>query len=71
MQQSHVSSKKAVLRPRKYTVSIAIPSGILDTAPTQELKTVLAGQVSMKRRYSFIFHIDLMAILDWKTACYL
>lgn len=48
MQQSHVSSKKAVLRPRKYTVSIAIPSGILDTAPTQELKTVLAGQVSIE-----------------------
>jgi hypothetical protein len=47
MQQSHVSSKKVILRPRKYTVSLAIPSGILDTAPTQELKTVLAGQVSI------------------------
>ncbi|KAH8551298.1 putative RNA methyltransferase [Umbelopsis sp. PMI_123] len=64
MQQSHVSSKKVILRPRKYTVSLAIPSGILDTAPTQELKTVLAGQIG---RMLAIYNVDEVIIYDEKA----
>lgn len=33
-------------KPRKYTTSIAIPSSIIDSAPTIEMKTILAGQVN-------------------------
>ncbi|CDH60171.1 ci114 protein [Lichtheimia corymbifera JMRC:FSU:9682] len=43
-QQAKPVSKRQ-LKPRKYTVSLAIPASILDTAPTLEMKTLLAGQI--------------------------
>ncbi|KAM3582697.1 hypothetical protein VKS41_005338 [Umbelopsis sp. WA50703] len=64
LQQSYTASKKNVLRPRKYTVSIAIPAGILDTAPTQELKTVLAGQIG---RVLALYNVDEVIIYDEKA----
>ncbi|GAB5586871.1 hypothetical protein Unana1_01771 [Umbelopsis nana] len=64
LQQSHAAGRKVVLRPRKYTVSLAIPSGILDTAPTQELKTVLAGQIG---RILAIYNVDEVIIYDEKA----
>ncbi|KAI9315623.1 putative RNA methyltransferase [Dichotomocladium elegans] len=51
-------------RPRKYTVSIAIPAGILDTAATLELKTILAGQVG---RLLAIHNVDEIIIYNDKT----
>ena len=39
------SEKKIVERPRKYTITVAIPASVVDGAPTLEMKTILAGQV--------------------------
>ncbi|RCH98741.1 hypothetical protein CU098_011970, partial [Rhizopus stolonifer] len=38
--------KKSIItdKARKYTVTVAIPSSVIDNAPTLELKTLLAGQ---------------------------
>lgn len=48
MPTQDVKKAKDILscKPRKYTVSLAIPSSIIDSAPTIEMKTILAGQVS-------------------------
>jgi predicted SPOUT superfamily RNA methylase MTH1 len=32
-------------KAREYTTSVAIPSSIIESAPTLEMKTILAGQV--------------------------
>ncbi|KAL9544609.1 hypothetical protein MBANPS3_007534 [Mucor bainieri] len=50
-------------RPRKYTTSIAIPSSIIDSAPTIEMKTILAGQIA---RALVIFSVDEIVIYEDK-----
>lgn len=47
MPTQDVKKSKEILscKPRKYTTSLAIPSSIIDSAPTIEMKTILAGQV--------------------------
>ena len=47
MPTQNVKKAKDILscKPRKYTTSLAIPSSIMDSAPTIEMKTILAGQV--------------------------
>lgn len=46
---------------RKYTVSIAVPGGIIANAQTLELKTSLAGQIA---RAAAIFNVDEIVIFD-------
>lgn len=46
---------------RKYTVSIALPSSIVDNAQSQELKTYLVGQVA---RAAVIFQVDEIVVFD-------
>jgi len=46
----HVQQKKITSQPntkKLYTVSIALPGSIIDNAQTIELKTYLAGQVTL------------------------
>lgn len=62
----HVDTSKpsALAKPtggRKYTVSIAIPGGIIANAQTLELKTALAGQIA---RAAAIFNVDEIVIFD-------
>ncbi|KAI8990180.1 putative RNA methyltransferase, partial [Pilobolus umbonatus] len=49
---------------RKYTVSVAIPSSIIDHAPTIEMKTILAGQIG---RILSIYAIDEVVIYEDKV----
>ncbi|KAI9015801.1 putative RNA methyltransferase [Phycomyces nitens] len=49
--------------PRSYTVSLAIPSSIIDGAPTLEMKTILAGQIA---RSLVIFNVDEIVIYQDK-----
>ncbi|KAF7732869.1 hypothetical protein EC973_000145 [Apophysomyces ossiformis] len=51
--------------PRLYTVSVAIPSSILESAPSLELKTILAGQIA---RALVIFNVDEIVIYEDKPA---
>lgn len=44
-------------KPRKYTVTVAIPGSIIDLAPTLELKTILAGQVRRIKSESVIINL--------------
>ncbi|KAG2236739.1 hypothetical protein INT48_000737 [Thamnidium elegans] len=48
MPTQDVKKSKEILscKPRKYTTSLAIPSSIIDSAPTIEMKTILAGQIN-------------------------
>lgn len=58
------SKPSALARPtggRKYTVSIAVPGGIILNAQTLELKTALAGQIA---RAAAIFNVDEIVIFD-------
>ncbi|KAI7861757.1 putative RNA methyltransferase [Spinellus fusiger] len=50
--------------PRTYTVSIAIPSSIIDSAPTLEMKTILAGQLA---RSLVLFNVDEVVIYQDKV----
>ncbi|KAI8638722.1 putative RNA methyltransferase-domain-containing protein [Parasitella parasitica] len=50
-------------KPRKYTTSIAIPSSIIDSASTIEMKTILAGQIA---RALVIFSVDEIIIYEDK-----
>ncbi|KAG0170081.1 hypothetical protein DFQ28_002515 [Apophysomyces sp. BC1034] len=49
--------------PRSYTVSVAIPSSILESAPSLELKTILAGQIA---RALVIFNVDEIVVYEDK-----
>lgn len=49
------------LKGRKYTVSVALPSSILENAQSPELRTYLAGQVA---RALVIFNIDEVVIFN-------
>lgn len=65
-QRLHVDTSKpsALAKPtggRKYTVSIAVPGGIVLNAQTLELKTALAGQIA---RAAAIFNVDEIVIFD-------
>ncbi|KAI7903645.1 putative RNA methyltransferase [Cokeromyces recurvatus] len=51
-------------KPRVYTTSVAIPSSILDSAPTIEMKTILAGQIA---RALVIFAVDEIVIYEDKV----
>ncbi|BFZ57928.1 hypothetical protein PYCC9005_004983 [Savitreella phatthalungensis] len=46
---------------RRYTVSLALPGGIIKNAQTLELKTALAGQIA---RAAAIFNVDEVVIFD-------
>ncbi|KAI8099629.1 putative RNA methyltransferase [Halteromyces radiatus] len=47
--------------PRSYTVSVAIPSSIIDACPTLDLKTILAGQIA---RALAIHNVDEIVIYE-------
>ena len=48
-------------RRRKQTISIAVAASVVDIAQTQELATVLAGQIA---RTAAIFNIDEVVVID-------
>lgn len=50
--------------PRKYTTSIAIPSSIIESAPSMEMKTILAGEIA---RALVIFSVDEIVIYEDKV----
>ncbi|ORE11831.1 DUF171-domain-containing protein [Rhizopus microsporus var. microsporus] len=51
-------------KPRKHTVTVAIPGSIIDFAPTLELKTILAGQLA---RTFALFCVDEVVIYQDKV----
>lgn len=51
-------------QPRTYTTSIAIPSSIIESAPTMEMKTILAGEIA---RALVIFSVDEIVIYEDKV----
>ncbi|KAG1462063.1 hypothetical protein G6F46_003119 [Rhizopus delemar] len=51
-------------KPRKHTVTIAIPSSVISNAPTLELKTILAGQIA---RALVLFCVDEVVIYEDKV----
>ncbi|KAI9278647.1 putative RNA methyltransferase [Phascolomyces articulosus] len=57
------TSKKIPEHPRKYTITVAIPASVIDSAPTLEMKTILAGQIA---RSLVIFNVDEVVIYDDK-----
>ncbi|KAG2223108.1 hypothetical protein INT45_008956 [Circinella minor] len=58
-----VNENKIIERPRKYTITVAIPASVVDSAPTLEMKTILAGQIA---RNLVIFNVDEIVIYDDK-----
>ncbi|KAI9255504.1 putative RNA methyltransferase-domain-containing protein [Sporodiniella umbellata] len=58
--------KKSLIpdKARKYTVTMAIPSSVIDSAPTLELKTLLAGQIA---RALALFCVDEVVIYEDKV----
>ncbi|KAI8094937.1 putative RNA methyltransferase-domain-containing protein, partial [Gilbertella persicaria] len=66
MPSQDIKRAKEILscQPRKYTTSIAIPSSIIENAPTMELKTILAGQIA---RALVIFAVDEIVIYEDKV----
>jgi predicted SPOUT superfamily RNA methylase MTH1 len=66
MPTQDVKKAKDILscKPRKYTTSLAIPSSIIDSAPTIEMKTILAGQIA---RALVIFAVDEIVIYEDKV----
>ena len=62
--KTDTSRPSAIAKPtggRRYTVSIAIPGGIITNAQTMELKTALAGQIA---RAAAIFNVDEIVVFD-------
>ncbi|KAI9499244.1 putative RNA methyltransferase-domain-containing protein [Zychaea mexicana] len=57
------NDKQRFERPRKYTITVAIPASVVDSAPTLEMKTILAGQIA---RSLVIFNVDEVVIYDDK-----
>ncbi|GAA5802978.1 putative RNA methyltransferase [Helicostylum pulchrum] len=66
MPTQDVKKSKEILscKPRKYTTSLAIPSSIIDSAPTIEMKTILAGQIA---RALVIFSVDEIVVYEDKV----
>ena len=46
---------------RKWTISVAVPSSIVDNAQSQELKSYLVGQIA---RCLIIFNVDEIVVYD-------
>ncbi|KAG2205695.1 hypothetical protein INT47_008052 [Mucor saturninus] len=66
MPTQDVKKAKEILscKPRKSTTSLAIPSSIIDSAPTIEMKTILAGQIA---RALVIFSADEIVVYEDKV----
>jgi hypothetical protein len=54
-----------VNKPRRFTVSVAIPGSIVANCQTREQKTQLAGQIA---RAATIYHVDEIIVYDDKLA---
>ncbi|KAG1143643.1 hypothetical protein G6F37_006017 [Rhizopus arrhizus] len=64
VEKQDVKKPLVTKKPRKHTVTVAIPSSVISNAPTLELKTILAGQIA---RALVLFCVDEVVIYEDKV----